>query len=238
MLIRRAFVLSAVFVIAIVARAQPTNYAPNSELPAAPEPAATPVSESVDASKSNTGRPGASETFHDFVMSAAGPYSIGLGAFTAAIHQATNNPPEWQQGAAALGKRFGSNMGISAVGSATRVGFGALLNQDTSYHRCKCTGVPHRLTHAAFSAFIAHQRSNGHAVLSLPGLAAPYTATMTAVYAWYPARYGAKDAFRMGNYNLLGTVGTNITFEFLPSSVTRFLARMHLSNQRISTDQD
>jgi len=26
---------------------------------------------------------------------------------------------------------------------------------------------------------------------------------MTAVYAWYPGRYGYKDAFRMGNYSLL-----------------------------------
>ncbi len=238
MLIRRAIVLSAVFAIATVARAQSTTYAPTPELPANPEPSPNLVNESVNSSTSSTGRPAPSQAFHDFVMSAAGPYSVALGAFTAAIHQATNNPPEWRQGAGALGKRFGSNMGISAVGSATRVGVGALLNQDTSYHHCKCKGVPRRLTHAAFSAFIAHQRSNGHAVFSLPGLAAPYTATMTAVYAWYPARYGAKDAFRMGNYNLLGTVGTNITFEFLPSSVTRFLARMHLSNQRISTDED
>ena len=196
------------------------------------------VHETVDAPTSSTGRPAPSKTFHDFVMSTAGPYSVALAAFTAAIHQATNNPPEWRQGAGALGKRFGSNMGISAVSSATRIGAGALLNQDTSYHRCKCQGVPRRLTHAAFSALIAHRRSDGHAVFSIPALAAPYTATMTAVYAWYPDRYGLKDALRMGNYNLLGTVGTNITFEFLPSSVTRFLARIHLSNQRISTDQD
>jgi hypothetical protein len=27
--------------------------------------------------------------------------------------------------------------------------------------------------------------------------------TMTAVYGWYPDRYGAKDALRLGNYNLL-----------------------------------
>jgi hypothetical protein len=238
MLICRAFVLSAVFVVATLARAQPANFALQPEPPESPEPSSNLVHESVEPSTLRTGRPTPSETFHDFVMSAAGPYSVALGAFTAGIHQATNNPPEWHQGAAALGERFASNMGISAVASATRVGAGALLNQDTSYHRCQCKGVPRRLTHAAFSALIAHQRSNGHAVFSLPGLAAPYAATMTAVYAWYPARYGAKDAFRMGNYNLLGTVGTNITFEFLPSSATRFLARMHLNNERISTDED
>jgi hypothetical protein len=172
------------------------------------------------------------------MMSAAGPYSLALGGFTAAIHQATDNPPEWHQGTVALSKRFGSNMGISAVGSATRVGLGELLNQDTSFHRCQCKGVARRLEHAALSALIAHQRSNGQAVFSIPSLAAPYAATLTAVYAWYPDRYGAKDAFRMGNYNLLGSVGTNITFEFLPSRVARFLERVHLNNQRIATDED
>jgi len=54
---------------------------------------------------------------------------------------------------------------------------------------------------------------------------------MTAVYAWHPARYGAKDAFRMGNYNLLGTVGSNIRFEFLASSMLKH-------NRRIADDQD
>jgi hypothetical protein len=238
MLIRRAFVLFTSFFIATMARAQLTAYAPTPELPAMPEPSPNPVNETVDSSRSSTGRPGPSVVFHDFMMSAAGPYSVALGAFTAAIHQATNDPPEWKQGFGALSERFGSNMGISAVASAARVGGGALLNQDPSYHRYHCKGVPKRLAHAVFSTAIAHQRSNHNAVLSIPSLAAPYAATMTAVYAWYPERYGAKDAFRMGNYNLLGTVGTNITFEFLPASVTRFLARMHLSNQRISTDND
>jgi hypothetical protein len=37
---------------------------------------------------------------------------------------------------------------------------------------------------------------------------------MTAVYAWYPNRYNAKDALRMGNYSLLGYVGGNIALEF------------------------
>jgi hypothetical protein len=72
---------------------------------------------------------------------------------------------------------------------------------------------------------------DGHPVFFVPGLVSPYAATMTAVYAWHPARYGAKDAFRMGNYNLLGTVGSNIRFEFLASSMLKH-------NRRIADDQD
>jgi hypothetical protein len=232
MLTREAVILGAVFAIATVVRAQPTTYAPR------PEPPPDSANGIVDPSQSRGARPEPSEAFRDFLMSAAGPYSIALGAFTAAIHQATDNPPEWRQGAVGLSQRFGSNMGISAVASATRVGLGELLDQDTSFHRCRCKGVTRRVEHAALSALIAHQRSNGHAVFSIPGLVAPYAAATTAIYAWYPERYGVKDAFRMGNYNLLGTVGTNITFEFLPPSVPRFLARFHLNNRRMATDED
>lgn len=233
---RSIAIFAAVFLLSAVGRAQSIDYALRSE----PELSSASSNEIVDPSQSQSSspRPSASEAFHDFVMSAVGPYSIAIGSFTAAIHQATNDPPEWHQGAAALGKRFGSNIGISAVGSATRIGIGELLNQDTSFHRCQCDGVPRRLAHAAFSAVIARRRSDGHAVFSIPGLAAPYVATTTAVDAWYPSRYGIKDALRMGNYNLLGTVGTNIAFEFLPASAAKFLSRIHLNNRRIASDVD
>jgi len=50
---------------------------------------------------------------------------------------------------------------------------------------------------------------------------------MAAVYGWYPNRYGAKDALRMGNFALLAYMGENISLEFLyrgPHSC--FLARI------------
>jgi len=167
-------------------------------------------------------------------MNTIGPYPLMMAVFTAAIHQGTDNPPDWHQGAVALSKRFGSNMGITAVGNATRYGLGAFLDEDISYYRCRCNGVPKRLSHAAFSALIARRRSNGSSVFSIPGLAAPYTATMTATYAWYPARYGAKDAFRMGNYNLLATVGGNIAFEFIPRKVWKGLEHIHINTGKVA----
>ena len=53
---------------------------------------------------------------------------------------------------------------------------------------------------------------------------------MTAVYAWYPGRYNGKDALRMDNYTLLGSVGGNIAFEFLYGGPHSLLSRMHLGN--------
>lgn len=177
------------------------------------------------------------QTFKDLVIDTVGPYPLAMAVFTAAIHQGTDNPPEWHQGATALSRRFGSNMGITAVGNTIRYGLGTLLHEDTSYYRCRCKGVRRRLVHAGFSALIARRQSNGSSVLSVPGLAAPYAATMTATYAWYPGRYGTKDAFRMGNYNLLGTVGSNIAFEFIPRKVWRGLARIDLASRRVADEQ-
>jgi hypothetical protein len=59
---------------------------------------------------------------------------------------------------------------------------------------------------------------------------------MTAVYAWYPNRFGAMDAFRMGNYSLLAYIGSNIGLEFFYSGPHSLLARMHLNNLHAAPD--
>jgi len=215
-MVRHLGILLVIFASAAMLRPQVTTYA---RRPAGPY---TP--------------PTGSALFHEFLFDSVGPYPVFMASATAGIHQATDNPPEWHQGAVALSQRFGSNMGITAVGNATRLGLGDLLHQDTSYYRCRCSGVWPRVRHAAVSALIARKYANGDRVLSVAGIVSPYAATMTAVYGWYPARYGAKDAFRMGNYNLLGTVGSNITFEFLPAKVRKLMARVHLNSRRVADE--
>ena len=59
---------------------------------------------------------------------------------------------------------------------------------------------------------------------------------MTAAYGWFPGRYDAKDAFRMGNYSLLGFVGGNIALEFIYSGPHSLLSRMHLNNTHRAPD--
>ena len=81
------------------------------------------------------------------------------------------------------------------------------------------------------STFTARRGSDGRRVFSVPALVAPYVGTMTAVYGWYPDRYGAKDAFRMGNYNLLAYMVGNITLEFFYGGPHSLLSRMHLNNR-------
>jgi hypothetical protein len=175
-------------------------------------------------------RPTEATKLHNYIFDAFGPYPIVGAAFAAGINQAYNTPPEWKQGAAGYSKRFGSNFGIAAVTTTTRYALAQALREDTLYYRCECKGIFPRLRHAATSTLVARHGVDGHSVFSFPSLVAPYAGTMTAVYGWYPSRFGAEDALRMGNYTLLGYVGANVALEFLYGGPHTLLSKMHLNN--------
>jgi len=175
-------------------------------------------------------RPTEKTKLHNYFFDTLGPYPIVGAALAAGINQADNTPPEWKQGAEGYGKRFASNFGIAAVSTTTRYALAKAFREDTLYYRCECKGFFPRLSHAVISTFTSRRGDDGHRVFSFPALVSPYAGTMTAVYGWYPGRYGAKDGFRMGNYSLLGYVGGNIALEFLYSGPHSWLSRMHLNN--------
>ena len=175
-------------------------------------------------------RPTQKTKLRNYVFDAFGPYPIMGAAFAAGISQAKNTPPEWKQGAEGYAKRFGSDFGIATVSTTTRYALARAFREDTLYYRCECKGVFPRLRHAVISTFTARSGEDGHRVFSFSDLVAPYAGTMTAVYAWYPGRYDAKDAFRMGNYSLLWYAGANIGLEFLYSGPHSLLSRMHMNN--------
>jgi hypothetical protein len=165
-----------------------------------------------------------------YAFDAFGPYAIVSGAFLGGIDQATNTPPEWQQGFGGYSQRFGSDFGIAAAGTTTRYLLAGALKQDTLYYRCGCGGLFPRLRHAVVSTLTGRSGRDGHRVFSIPALVAPYAGSLTAVYGWYPSRFEAKDAFRMGNYSLLESIGSNIGLEFFYSGPHSLLSRMHLNN--------
>ena len=173
----------------------------------------------------------------NYVFDAYGPYPVAGAAFAAGINQFSNAPPEWGQGFGGYGNRFGSDFAIAVFGTSTRYGLAEALKEDTLYYRCECIGFFPRLRHAVISSATGRRGEDGHRVLSLPALLAPYAGTMTAVYGWYPDRFGAKDAFRMGNYSLLGYMGENISLEFFYSGPHSLLSRMHLTNKHGSPIQ-
>jgi hypothetical protein len=175
-------------------------------------------------------RPTEKTRLHNYFFDTFGPYPIVGAAFAAGINQYEGTPPEWKQGAEGYGKRFGSNFAIAGLSTTTRYALARAFREDTLYYRCQCKGFFPRLNHAVISTFTSRRGKNGHRVFSFPALVAPYAGTMTAVYGWYPGRYGAKDGLRMGNYSLLGYIGGNIALEFLYSGPHSLLSRMHLNN--------
>ena len=164
----------------------------------------------------------------NYLFDAYGPYPLAGAAVAAGINQLSNSPPEWNQGAEGFGKRFGSDFVIAAVGTTTRYGLAAVLKEDTLYYRCECRGAYPRIGHAVISTLTARRGTDGHRVFSFPALVAPYAGTMTAVYGWYPSRFGAKDAFRMGNYSMLAYMAGNVSLEFFYSGPHSLFSRMHL----------
>ncbi|MGC2617859.1 MAG: hypothetical protein WA414_02395 [Acidobacteriaceae bacterium] len=170
-------------------------------------------------------RPTELSKFRSYSLATFGPFPIAVGLGEATEDQFENSPPEWKQGTVGFSKRFGSDFGMLGVSTTTRYVLAEALREDTRYYRCACTGLFPRFRYAVFSTLTARQGDDGHRIFSIPALVAPYAGSTTAVYGWFPDRYGAKDAFRMGNYNLLGAVGSSLWFEFIyPHSR---LARLH-----------
>jgi len=181
-------------------------------------------------------RPTEDTKLHNYVFDAYGPYPIVGAALVAGINQFSNAPPEWNQGVEGYSKRLGSNFGIAMVSTTTRYGLSEVFKEDAMYYRCDCRGVLPRLSHAVISTFTARRGEDGHRVFSIPALVGPYAGSMTAIYGWYPNRYGAKDAFRTGNYSMLIYMGGNISLEFLYSGPHSLLHRMHLNNAHGAPD--
>ncbi len=175
------------------------------------------------------------QKFHNYLFDAFGPYPTTVTAFMAGYHQATRNPPDWREGFTGYYQRFGSDFGTSAAGVTASYLVAEALHENTLYYECNCKGVWRRLKHAVVSTLVARQGEDGHKVFSFAALAEPYAGSFAAVYGWYPSRYGAKDAFRLGNYGLLTYAANNVTLEFFPapnsSGRNSWINRLHLDNR-------
>lgn len=183
-------------------------------------------------------RPSEKTKLHNYLFDAFGPYPILGAAVAAGINQSSNSPPEWMQGGEGYGKRFGSNFGIAAISTTTRYALAEALREDTLYYPCECKGFAPRLGHALISTLTARTGADGHRVFSVPALVAPYAGTLTAVYAWYPDRYNGMDAFRMGNYVMLGYAGVNVAMEFLFSGPHSLGSRLHIHSPHSAPPSD
>lgn len=183
-------------------------------------------------------RPTHTEKFKSFAFDSFGPYAWIGSAIGGGIQQADNSAPEWGGGIGAYGVRFANTFGQNLIAQGTRYSLSSLLREDTIYYRCECDGFAPRLKHALISTVTARKGEDGHTVFSIPNLVAPYAAGEAAANLWYPSRYGPKDGFRYGNYNLLIQAGLNVAYEFIYGGPHTFLSQHHipiLSNATGST---
>jgi hypothetical protein len=182
------------------------------------------------------------EKMHNYLFEAFGPYPVAWTTLVAGWHQARRSPPDWREGFPGYGERYASDFGNSAVNITTRFALAKALDEDTLYYRCSCSGVWPRLKHALVSTAFVHRGADGRRAFALPVVVAPYAAGMTAVYGWYPSRYGAKDAFRMGNYGLLSYFAGNISLEFLSPLLhakrSSWITRLHFDNRHLAPETD
>jgi hypothetical protein len=175
-------------------------------------------------------RPTQKRKLRNYFFDAFGPYPIVGAALVAGVNQAYNTPKEWGQGAQGYGERFGSDFGIAVVTTTTRYAMADAFREDTLYYRCECKGAFRRLGHAVISTVTALRGEEGHRVFSFPALVAPYAGTMTAVYGWYPGRFGVGDGLELGSYSLAGFTAENIAREFFYNGPRSLLSRLHLGS--------
>lgn len=168
----------------------------------------------ADTQESMYVRPDFHRRFRSYLLSTFGPIQMVTLAAGSAISHADNVPPEWGQGWGAYGKRFVSDVGSSTTAGTTNFLLGEALHLDTRYYPCTCKGIWPRVRHALMSSVTARAGEDGHRVFSPPAVVSPYAGAFSTL-TWYPARYGPKDAFRTGNYDLLDSVGMKIALEFL-----------------------
>jgi hypothetical protein len=214
------------------------NVADPSAAAAGEAPAADAALPSAPQPKTITGyqRPTEKVKLVNYLFDAYGPFPIVGSALVAGINQAENSPRDWDQGLRGYGRRWGSDFGIAAITTTTRYGLAEILREDTLYYRCECSGIFPRFRHALISTFTGRRGEDGHRVFSVPSLVAPYAGSFVAVYAWYPQRYDASDAFRSANYSLLAYAAGNVVLEFFPTGPHSLLSKFHLQNRHAAPE--
>ena len=158
--------------------------------------------------------PDGKQQFRNYLYSTLGPPAFIMSAIGAGLDQNKPAPPEWDSGVQGYGERYGWRFGMQLLTQTTAYSLGALSHEDVTYHRCECTGLIPRSTHAFVSTLTAKTRS-GRTVFSVPALVSPYAGSFTAVNAWYPARYEPADALRIGSMSFVFKAAGNLVGEFL-----------------------
>jgi hypothetical protein len=143
------------------------------------------------------------------------PDSLLAPAFGAALAQASNEPPEWGQGASGYGTRLASGYGRLVINRTIRFGVAALDHEDPRFSYSNEAGFWRRFRYASVHYVVASTDS-GKRIPAFSRFAGTYGAAFIA-NEWYPeSRANAGHALLRGSTALAAGWAWNVFREFWP----------------------
>jgi hypothetical protein len=133
----------------------------------------------------------------------------------AGIGQWRDEPPEWQQGAGGVARRFAASQGWKMTQNSLALGFDTALGLDPRFHPSRESGIWPRLRGAVLQTVVAYTDSGGR-VFNFSEVGSSYGASFLA-NCWFPAHSnGAGDAIERGTIGLGLNTASNVMKEFWP----------------------
>jgi hypothetical protein len=126
------------------------------------------------------------EKFHLFAKSAFDPVQFGVIGLQAGLSQATDEFPEYGQGAQGYGKRYGAALADEvSAGFWSNFFYPVLLKQDPRYFRLGEGTITHRVFYGIRQEFVAHSDKGGR-TFNLSNVLGAFTAGGIS-NAYYPS---------------------------------------------------
>jgi hypothetical protein len=136
-------------------------------------------------------------------------------AVGAALGQASNEPPEWGQGASGYGTRLASGYGRLVINRTIRFGVAAIDHEDPRFTYSNEDGFWRRFRYASVH-FVMAPTDTGNLMPAYSRFAGTYGAAFIA-NAWYPeSRANSGHALMRGSTALAGAYAWNVFREFWP----------------------
>ena len=155
------------------------------------------------------------QRFVYFASKTAGPASLGQDAVSAAIQTWRNSPHEWRPTWEGFGKRMGSRVARSGIGSGIELGVSAMLKEDPRFFRSHASGGGTRFRHAVAWTFLAHKPDGG--TTPAIGRIAGKVGSSFIVNQWYPPSSNkTSDALSRIGTSFGFSAAFNIVKEFSP----------------------
>jgi hypothetical protein len=175
------------------------------------------------------------QKFRLFYKSAFDPAEFTIVGLQAGISQAQDSFPEYGQGAAGYGKRYGAALTDEvSSGFFTNYVYPALLHEDPRYYRLGKGSFKHRLGYALSQEFISHKDAGGRTFAWSNALGAVTAGSISNAYYPEADRGFELTISRAGISLLYGSLG-GLEDEFWPDIYQRI--RHHRKRSSVPGDQ-